>query len=155
MDGTNPVSEAIKASLRVSVPENATGFVGFANTGYAGIPVQEAMYNTSFWMRGKYDGTVTVQLVGVKNGTVYAEQNLTVRSEDERFRHFHGSFRPSMAALDGDNDWRVLFDAQKVHNGSVNFGLVELFPPTYHARCVSRISWMGDWLAGYTLTIKT
>lgn len=135
MDDTNPVSEAIKASLLVSVPENTTGFVGFANTGYAGIPVQDAVYNTSFWMRGKYDGPVIVQLVGVKNGTVFAEHNLTVRSENERFKQFHGSFRLS-EALDGDNDWRVLFDASKVQNGSLNFGLVELFPPTYHGRCV-------------------
>ena len=135
MDGKTPVSQAINASLLVSVPRNATGSVGFANTGYAGIPVHEATYNTSFWMRGKYEGTVTVQLVGVKNGTIYAEHNLTVRSENERFKQFGGSFRASKAP-DGDNDWRVLFDAHKVRNGSVNFGLVELFPPTYHGRCV-------------------
>lgn len=147
VDGKNPVSQAINASLLVSVNHNATGVVGFANHGYAGIPVHEAMYNTSFWMRGKYDGTVTVQLVGVKNGTIYAEHNLTVRSEKERFKQFRGSFRSS-GAPDGDNDWRILFDARKVLDGSVNFGLVELFPPTYHGRCVSCMHLISGGLNG-------
>lgn len=133
LDTENPVSQAINASLQVSVPLNATGFVGFANTGYKGIPVVEQTYSTSFWVQGKYDGTVRVQLVGVKTGEVYSSQDLTVNSEDTKFQKFSATLQ-SRASPDGDNDWRVLVDARKAKGKSLNFGLVELFPPTYHGR---------------------
>ena len=133
LDPDNVVSQAINASLQVSVPSSATGFVGFANTGYAGIPVDEVTYSTSFWMQGKYDGKVTLQLVGAESGIVYASHDLTVHSEATRFKQFSATLQPK-AAPDGNNDWRVLFDAQKVKGSSLNFGLVQLFPPTYHGR---------------------
>lgn len=135
LDAENPVSHAINASLQVSVPPDTTGWVGFANTGYAGVPVVEATYSTSFWIQGDYDGTVTVQLVGVENGRVYGSKNFTVHSEPGKFKQFNTTFQ-SVASPDGDNDWRALFDAQKVQGSSLNFGLVELFPPTYHGRYV-------------------
>ena len=132
-DTDHPVSHAITSSLQVSVSD-ATGFVGFANTGYGGVPVQEATYQTSFWMRGEYSGIVTVQLVGSESGSVYAAHNITVKSEEGRFKKFESRFE-SDASPDGNNEWRVLVDADKVEgDGSVNFGLVELFPPTYMNR---------------------
>lgn len=134
LDPKNPVSQAINASLQVTVPSNTTGFVGFANTGYKGIPVVEQTYSTSFWMQGKYDGTVRVQLVGSKSGVVYASHDLTVNSEATKFKQFSATL-DSRASPNGDNEWRVLVDARKVKGKSLNFGLVELFPPTYHGRC--------------------
>lgn len=135
LDPENPVSQAINASLQVTVPSSATGFVGFANTGYKGIPVNEQTYSTSFWMQGKYDGKVRVQLVGVKTGEVYSSHDLTVNSEAKKFKQFSATLQ-ARASPDGDNDWRVLVDSQKVKGSSLNFGLVELYPPTYHGRCV-------------------
>lgn len=133
LDADHPVSNAINASLQVSVPPFASGFVGFANTGYAGIPVEQATYNNSFWMMGDYDGTITVQLVGSESGIVYSgSHNLTVQSTADKFKRFELSFNSS-AAPNGNNEWRVLFDASKV-KGALNFGLVELFPPTYKNR---------------------
>lgn len=135
-DTDHPVSHAITSSLQVSV-NNAKGFVGFANTGYGGVPVQKATYQTSFWMRGEYSGTVTVQLVGSESGSVYAVHNMSVNSEAGQFKQFESQFE-SDAAPDGNNEWRVLVDADKVrgtgNSGSVNFGLVQLFPPTFMNR---------------------
>lgn len=133
LDADHPVSNAINASLQVSVSPFASGFVGFANTGYAGIPVEETTYNNSFWMMGDYDGTATVQLVGSDSGIVYSgSHNLTVHSTADKFKRFELTFNSS-AAPNGNNEWRLLFDASKVM-GALNFGLVELFPPTYKNR---------------------
>ena len=85
---------------------------------------------------GEYDGTITVQLVGSESGIVYSgSHNLTVRGTADKFKRFELTFNSS-AAPNGNNEWRVLFDAAKVKDGggSLNFGLVELFPPTYKGR---------------------
>lgn len=134
VDSLRPVSHAITSSMQVAVPINATGFVGFANTGYAGVPVDDTTYQNSFWMKGSYNGTVTVQLVGSSSGDVFATHNLSVQSTEEKFSRFETSFNATRPAPDGDNEWRLLFDAAVVNGSFLNFGLVELFPPTYKGR---------------------
>lgn len=132
-DSSKPVSKAIHSSIKVSVPKDTTGYVGFANTGYKGVPVMKATYNTSFWMVGDYSGTVKVQLVGSHSDTVYAEHKLTVESTESEFKQFQAVF-DSSTAPNGDNEWRLLFDGSKVAGSSLNFGYIQLFPPTYHER---------------------
>ncbi|KAJ6106951.1 hypothetical protein N7512_010468 [Penicillium capsulatum] len=132
-DSSKPVSKAIHSSLKVSVPKGTTDEVGFANTGYKGVPVMKASYNTSFWIMGDYSGTVKVQLVGSHSGSVYGERELTVKSTESEFKQFQAIF-DSTAAPDGNNEWRLTFDGSKVAGGSLNFGYIQLFPPTYHDR---------------------
>lgn len=133
-DTDTPVSKAITSSLKISVRDDASGYVGFANNGYGGVPVQKASYNTSFWMQGAYSAPVTVQLVGTESGKVFAEHNISVNSVKGRFKHFEGQLESSEAAPDGKNEWRLLVDADAVKSGTVHVGLIELFPPTYHNR---------------------
>jgi len=71
--------------MKVSVPSGTTGFVGFSNSGYNGVPVNQDTYANYFWMKGTYSGTVTLQLVGTSSGTVYASQNITVNSNANSF----------------------------------------------------------------------
>lgn len=132
-DTDTPVSHAITSSLKVSMRDDASGFVGFANNGYGGVPVQNAAYTTSFWMQGAYSGAVTVQLVGSESGRIFAEHNVSVKSVDGKFQRFKGTLE-SEAAPDGTNEWRLLVDAGLVESGTVHVGLIELFPPTYHNR---------------------
>ncbi|KAL2867342.1 alpha-L-arabinofuranosidase A [Aspergillus lucknowensis] len=132
-DMDNAVSDAITSSLAVSIWPDARGYVGFANTGYNGVPVQEVEYRCEFWMMGDYSGKIMLRLVGSGNGEVYAEHNVTVRGEWGRFKRFETTFR-SEASRDGDNEWQLLFDSQRVKGDVMNFGLVQLFPPTYHDR---------------------
>ncbi|KAJ5408957.1 hypothetical protein N7509_002840 [Penicillium cosmopolitanum] len=132
-DTSKPVSEAIKSSLRVDVPKNSTGYFGFANTGYNGVPVSNSTYNSSFWMMGEYSGTINLQLVGSHSGIVYADHNLTVNSTDSHFRQFHTSFN-STRSPDGENEWHLTLDGSKAAGTSLNFGYIQLFPPTYNER---------------------
>ncbi|KAJ5778245.1 Glycoside hydrolase superfamily [Penicillium odoratum] len=132
-DTDHPVSDAITSSLGVSVPENATEYVGFANTGYSGIPTVNATYNSSFWMMGNYSGTINLQLVGSHSGIVYADHNITVDSTDANFTQIKTTFNSSMSP-DGENEWHLTFDGSKVAGSSLNFGYIQLFPPTYNDR---------------------
>ncbi|KAJ5604899.1 hypothetical protein N7510_010053 [Penicillium lagena] len=132
-DSLKPVSNAITSSLQVSVPADATEYVGFANTGYNGVPVMAATYRSSFWMMGDYSGTINLRLIGSHSGIVYADHNLTVKSKASKFTQYETSFNSSPSP-DGENEWHLTFDGSKVANSSLNFGLVQLFPPTYKGR---------------------
>lgn len=112
--------------------------MGFANTGYNGVPVLETTYANYFWIKGTYSGTVTLQLVGSDSGTVYASHNITVESNATAFTYYETTFT-STESPDGNNEWQLLFDASQVAGSSLNFGLVQLFPPTYHDRYVKMI----------------
>ncbi|KAJ5366732.1 hypothetical protein N7541_000673 [Penicillium brevicompactum] len=132
-DTSKHVSKAITSSLKVEVPKGVTDYVGFANTGYNGIPVTGAIYNSSFWMMGDYSGTVNLQLVGSKSGQVYADHNLTVKSTKSKFTEFQTRFNTTYSP-DGYNEWHLTFDGSKVDGSSLNFGYIQLFPPTFKGR---------------------
>ncbi|KAL4928194.1 alpha-L-arabinofuranosidase A [Aspergillus undulatus] len=129
----HPLSAAIKSTLSVSVRADAKGFVGFANTGYNGIPVMNATYTTSFYMCGDYTGHVMIRLVGSESGIVYAARNISVRSTSKRFQLHEATF-DARASLVAENEWQVLFDAGKARGHPLRFGLVQLFPPTFNDR---------------------
>lgn len=46
----NPLSSALPKSLKVSVPAETTGQVGFSNSGYNGVPANADTYANYFWM---------------------------------------------------------------------------------------------------------
>ena len=115
------------------MPEGVTDYVGFANTGYNGIPVHNQTYNSSFWMMGNYSGIINLQLIGSHSGIVYADHNLTVNSTDSGFTQFKTSFA-STSSPDGDNEWHLTFDGSKTAGSSLNFGYIQLFMPTHHER---------------------
>lgn len=45
LDYLNPVSDALKTVLRVDIPDDATGEVGFLNEGYWGMDVRPYVQN--------------------------------------------------------------------------------------------------------------
>lgn len=110
--------------------------VGFANTGYEGVPVTAQTYATYFYVKGTYSGTLEVQLVGTSSGTVYASQSVTVSSTSSSFTYITITNLVATASPDGNNQYQILFDSSKVQGSSLNFGLPQLFPVTYHARYV-------------------
>lgn len=133
VDTANPLSTAITSSLKVSVPSGTTGKVGFLNEGYWGIPVNGDTYHNYFWIKGDYNGTVTLQLVGASSGTVYASKDLHVESTADDWTYYETSYG-STAAPDGNNVWQLLFDGSAVAGSALYFDLVQLFPVTFHNR---------------------
>ncbi|GAT21099.1 LOW QUALITY PROTEIN: alpha-L-arabinofuranosidase E [Aspergillus luchuensis] len=124
-DTANPLSSAITSTLKVAVPSGATGYVGFANEGYEGVPVLGTDYDNYFYMKGDYSGTVNLRLVGNSSGIIYADHNITVDSTSTNFTYYETSFSSSVSA-DAHNVWQLRFDASKVAGSSLNFGLVQL-----------------------------
>jgi alpha-L-arabinofuranosidase len=133
-DTANPVSTAIKSSLKVAVTSATTGMVGFSNSGYEGVPVTAQTYATYFYVKGTYSGTLEVQLVGTSSGIVYASRSITVSSNSSSFTFVTITDLVAKASPDGNNQYQILFDASKAQDASLNFGLPQLYPITYHAR---------------------
>jgi len=132
-DTANPLSSAITSSLKVSVPSGTTGQVGFSNSGYNGVPVNSDTYANYFWIKGTYSGTVTLELVGASSGIVYASKTVTVASNSSSFTYYETTYTSSQSP-DGNNVWQLTFNGSEVAGSALYFGLVQLFPVTYHQR---------------------
>jgi alpha-N-arabinofuranosidase len=132
-DSANPLTTAITSSLKVTVPSGTSGQVGFSNSGYSGVPVNEDTYANYFWMKGNYSGNVTLSLVGNSSGIVYASQELPVTSNSNAFTYY-ATIYPVKQSPDGNNVWQLTFDGSKVAGSELWFALVQLFPTTFHER---------------------
>lgn len=107
--------------------------MGFSNSGYSGVPVNADTYQSYFWVKGSYTGTITISLVGSSSGIVYGSSDVTVTSTAAKFTYVTTTFASSQSP-DGDNVWQLTFDGGKVVGSSLWFALVQLFPVTYHER---------------------
>lgn len=135
VDSDNPLTSAISHTLRLNAPEGATGKVGFTNEGYWGIPVDGSTFQNYFWIKGDFSNDVTVRLVGSNTGTEYASTSFAVSSKAEVFTYVNASF-PTTKAPDGNVLYELTVDGESIAGNSLYFGLVRLFPETYHSRLV-------------------
>ena len=126
------LSDAIKSSLKVSVPSGVSGKIGFLNYGYNGVPVNDDTYSTSFFVKGGYSGDISVSLNGA-DGTVYSSADVAVDSTGDKWSNYSTSIK-AKASSNGLNTWQLTFDPAKVSGGSLWFDLVTLYPTTYHNR---------------------
>lgn len=133
VDTENPLSTAITRSLKVSVPEGASGEVGFSNAGYWGIPVNEDEYWNSFYIKGDYTGPITLRLVGAASGTVYASNTINVVSNSSEFSYIETKYTANQAP-DGNNLWTLTFNASSVAGSELYFDLFQLFHSTFNNR---------------------
>ncbi|KAJ9309350.1 hypothetical protein DTO217A2_1288 [Paecilomyces variotii] len=133
VDTENPLSTAITRSLKVSVPEGASGEVGFSNAGYWGIPVNEDEYWNSFYIKGDYNGPITLRLVGAASGTVYASNTINVVSNSSEFSYIETNYTANQAP-DGNNLWTLTFNASSVAGSELYFDLFQLFHSTFNNR---------------------
>ncbi|KAE9362634.1 glycoside hydrolase family 51 protein [Stipitochalara longipes BDJ] len=133
LDTAVPLTSAITKTLKVTVPSGTTSLAGFSNAGYSGVPVNADTYQSYFWIKGIYSGTITISLIGSSSGIVYGTSNVTVTSTAGSWKYVTITFESSQSP-DGDNVWQLTFDGEKVEGGSLWFGLVQLFPVTYHER---------------------
>lgn len=140
VDTANPLTSALPSSLKVTVPSGTTGKVGFSNSGYLGIPVEKDTYANYFWMKGAYSGSITLSLVGVASGTVYATKIITVASVATSFTYYETTYTSTLAP-DGNNVWTLTFDGATAAGSALYFGLPQLFPVTFHKRYGGRISY--------------
>ncbi|KAJ7597801.1 hypothetical protein C8J56DRAFT_1041974 [Mycena floridula] len=118
---TAGVSSALPNSLQVTIPKVISGPVGFVNTGFWGIKVQEGWtYKGSFYAKSSsFTGTIAASL----------------KSTRSSWKKFTFEFTPTTSALNDDNLFSISVDGQQAAGKTIFFGLLfSLFPPTFKGR---------------------
>ena len=130
LDYSEPLNEAIPVSLRFQVNSaSAAAPASVANSGYWGIPVKPGTrYLASFHAKAAPDfaGPVTVSIVSEDGATVYASAQVP---------RLTGAWNTYEVTLKTDSRVEPTAKARLVlsvaHPGTVWFGFVSLFPPTW------------------------
>jgi alpha-N-arabinofuranosidase len=130
LDHQNPVSEALRVSLKFSV-ENAGARAGIANTGYWGIPVTPVTtYKGSLYVKSSASGTaLDISLETPDGKTRYATTRVT--GVTDQWARYPFTLKTA-AGVRPTQDARLVIAVAKP--GDYWFNLVSLFPPTYHDR---------------------
>ncbi|OBT82888.1 hypothetical protein VE02_08652 [Pseudogymnoascus sp. 03VT05] len=127
---TVPLSWALPTSVQVA-PGNkfaSGGTIGLQNPGWWGISVTPQPYSGSFWALGSYHGKFTAKLQSAKSSHVWASVEIKSKCQEGEWVEHEFHLHPRVAAPDTDNIFVLDF---KPGQGSLNFNLISLFPPTY------------------------
>ncbi|KAK1532045.1 alpha-N-arabinofuranosidase A [Colletotrichum costaricense] len=132
-DTQTPLTDAITSSLKITIPIGADGFTGVANPGYRGIIVNGGYYNTTFWLRGEFQGDVKIRLLSNETDVEHGWAIIPVDSKADSWTRYEAGFWTT-AAADGNNLWVFEILAETLTSGSINLGYPTLFPPTFKGR---------------------
>jgi alpha-L-arabinofuranosidase len=111
-----------------------TGIVALVNEGWWGIEVKPQTYTGSFYARGAYDGQFIASLQSTTSGNTLAVTNVTSKSVANSWMQHNFTMNPMSAASDTNNTFSIAYDATAASDGTLNFNLISLFPPTYNDR---------------------
>ena len=132
LEATNVFNDKLTKSLRLTVTKAAEKHpAGMANGGYWGIPVRpDTCYRASLWARTEsgFTGPITVSIVSDDGRTVYAAGKFSGLATD--WKKFELTLKTGKVAPTAAARLAVTLDRP----GTVWFGLVSLFPPTWNGR---------------------
>ena len=129
LDFKTPLNDAIPVSLRVDAASaSAAAPLAIANSGYWGIPVMPgARYHASFFAKAaNFSGPVRVSLVSDDGAKVYAQADVPRLTAD--WKQYNLTLRTEFAVAPTTKARLVL---SVEHSGTIWFGFVSLFPPTW------------------------
>lgn len=130
LDTTNSFNDNLTTSLRLTVTKAAKDHpAGAANSGYWGIPVQpDTRYRAGILVRadGSSSGPVTVSIMSDDGETVFATEHFSGLTAD--WKKFELTLKTGKAAPTAAARLVITLDRP----GTVWFGLVSLFPPTWN-----------------------
>ncbi|KAK0502281.1 glycoside hydrolase family 51 protein [Armillaria luteobubalina] len=135
---TEPVSSALPNALNVTVASDATGPVGFGNTGYFGMKITAGnTYNASFYYRfpesSDFFGELDVSLQ-TSEGIVLASAPVFVSGDQTSWMQVFVSLTSDITPDATDNVFVVTTDGAVVSGLTINFAMFSLFPPTFSNR---------------------
>lgn len=130
LDHRDPVSQALKVSLKFSV-EKTGARAGIANTGYWGIPVRPlTTYKGSLYVKSPVSGAaLDISIESPDGRTRYATSR--VSGVTGPWTRYDFTMKTG-AGIQPTGDARLVIAVTKP--GDYWFNLVSLFPPTYHDR---------------------
>ncbi|MGD0252516.1 MAG: alpha-N-arabinofuranosidase, partial [Verrucomicrobiota bacterium] len=130
LDPTNSFNDKLTMSLRLTVTKAAKSQPGsVANTGYWGIPVQpNTRYRATLLARSEasFTGPVTVSIVSDDGRVVYASEKFKGLAPD--WKKFEVVLKTGKVAPTTKARFQITLDQP----GTVWFGMVSLFPPTWN-----------------------
>jgi alpha-N-arabinofuranosidase len=130
LDPANSFNDKLTTSLRLTVTKAAKNHpAGVANSGYWGIPVQpKTSYHASILARsdGNFSGPVTILIVSDDGKKVYASEKFSGLTTD--WKKFEVTLKADRVAPTAKAHFVITLDQP----GTVWFGLVSLFPPTWN-----------------------
>ncbi|KAK3905544.1 glycoside hydrolase superfamily [Staphylotrichum tortipilum] len=129
---TKPLSAALPNSLNV-VPGSGKK-TGFANTGFWGMDVKVQKYTGSFYVKGAYSGQFTASLQSNLTGETFGSVDIKSRSVANEWVQHEFTLVPKKNAPNSNNTFAITFDTAGAKQGSLDFNLISLFPPTYKNR---------------------
>ncbi|THC94799.1 hypothetical protein EYZ11_005745 [Aspergillus tanneri] len=128
---SQPLSSALPTSVNV---KGGRGLAGLTNLGWWGIDVKEQKYTGSFYVKGSYEGEFTASLESKITGEVFASIKVPSRSVRHGWTQHNFTLTPYKSSPNVNNTFTVSFDASKTADGSLDFNLISLFPPTWNDR---------------------
>ncbi|KAK3391644.1 glycoside hydrolase superfamily [Sordaria brevicollis] len=136
---SKPLSSALPYSMNVAVPsskDKKARKVGFANDGYWGMDVRKQKYTGSFYVKGAYQGkSFTASLQSALTGEVFGTTEVPAKKKASNdWVKYDFNLTPFKAARNSNNTFAITFDAAGAKDGSLDFNLISLFPPTYKNR---------------------
>jgi len=132
LDPANPLNDKIPTSLRLTVTQATKDHpAGVANSGYWGIPVHpKTQYRASLWARAEagFSGSLTVSIVSDDGRTIYASEKISGLTAE--WQKFEVTLKTSDVTPTAQARFAITLDQP----GTINLGLVSLFPPTWNDR---------------------
>src|SRR5208282_5322626 len=130
LDPTNSFNDKLTMSLRLTVTKAQKKHpAGVANSGYWGIPVwPKTTYRASIFAKAEssFSGPVTISIVSDDGGKIYATEKFSGLTAD--WNKFEVILQTGRVAPTAKARFIITLDQP----GTVWFGLVSLFPPTWN-----------------------
>lgn len=131
---TEPLSDALPVSVRISGSNSSSDEIGFENEGYWGMDVKRQTYTGSFWVRGAYDGSFTASLRSNLTDDVFGKVAVESKSVAGEWTQHEFELVPERDAPNSNNTFALTFDPSGAKDGALDFNLISVFPPTYKGR---------------------
>ena len=113
---------------------NSTGKIGFKNEGYWGMDVKQQKYTGSFWVKGAYTGSFTASLQSNLTNETFGSIEVQSKAVASEWTEHEFELVPEKDAPSSNNTFSITFDPSGTKDGSLDFNLISLFPPTYKDR---------------------
>lgn len=98
------------------------------------MDVKQQPYNGSFWVKGAYKGIFTASLQSNLTDEVFGSVEIESQAVAGEWTEHTYTLVPDTDAPSSNNSLAITFDAAGTANGSLDFNLISLFPPTYKGR---------------------
>jgi alpha-N-arabinofuranosidase len=132
IDPETPFNTAVPLSLKVVIAKaNSAERAGIANDGFWGIPVKpQTSYKAAFYAKAAPDftGPLTLEILGNDGTSVRASARIA--GITRQWKKYEATLTTGNVPVTAENKFVILADKP----GTIWFGYVSLFPPTYKNR---------------------